>query len=560
MIKMRKIRKKVIRNNQGAVLVIFLLVMMVLTILFVAFMGRSVSNNHATIMGKDTIQAYFLAEAGIDQAKHEIYELFETYYLTQGRRTTAFTWFDDLDTDPTGKYAAIPTNAVLPNVPGGTYSVQIAAVDTATVVPKDITIVCLATVNGITKRTTAVVRYSMSPSRVFDYSYFINNYGWFWGSSITSQGDVRSNADFSFKYNPRVNGDAYGSINPDLSAAGTISGTNVNQSIAQYHSTADTTARPTNPTANPQDLDGDGIDETFEYDDGYDGQSDKFASQQLLDMPYLGDLNYYKGLAVTHNATIQQGGATLVTNVLNADIVLIGTAANPIVIDGPVVITGDVIIKGEVTGQGTIYSGRNAHIVGDIKYVNSPAWPKPDIDPIGTDAVNATQDFLGLAAKGNVVIGDYTDSSWSSCKDYLNPSFTEPYEVDAADADIGYVSYYKDGKPYFNGDYTADDGGSKTDGSNRKFYESSYDNTYFHSIADPYTNINRVDAVTYTNHAFTGRVSSFTMNGAIISRDEAVIYSNYLKMNYDVRVKDKGEDFYLPRALALPHVQYMVKD
>jgi Tfp pilus assembly protein PilX len=547
-------------DQRGAALVILFLVMVVLSILFMSFISRSISNNRASLLGKDEIQADILVETGIDQAKRELYELFETYYISQGQKSSSFNWFDDLVTDPTGKYPTIPTNASLAGVPNAEYTVQITDVDNTTTVPKYVTFFSTATVGNVTKQATAVVSYSMSPSRVFDYSYFINNYGWFYGGSITSQGDVRSNGDFSFKYNPTVNGDAYGSVNPALGAAGSISGTNLNQTISQYRSTADITARPTNPSADPQDIDGDGIDETFEYENGYDGQSDSFASQQLLDMPYLGDLQYYKDLAVTHNGTIKQGGATLVNHNHSGNIVLIGTDANPIEINGPVVVTGDIIIKGKVKGQGTLYSGRNTHIVGNIEYVDSPSWPKPDIDPEGTDTVNASKDFLGLAAKGNVVVGDYTDSSWNGCKSYLTPSFTVAYEVDADDADIGYVSYYQDGKPYFNGDYTASDGGTKTDGSARRFYESSYDNTYFSSIADSYDKINRVDAVAYTNHAFTGRVKNFEMNGGIISRDEAIVYSNYIKMNYDVRAKDKGEEFYLPRALALPHIEYLKKN
>lgn len=556
-------QQEIKRNRQqGSALVVFFMVMVVLSVLFVAFMSRSVSNSRATQKAKDVLQAYTLAETGLDQVKRELFELFETYYAAQGQVTTAFTWFDDLVTDPTNKYPGIPVNAALASAPGGTYTVSITAVDMTSTVPKDITLVSTAQVNGTVKSITAVVRYSMSPSKVFDFSYFVNNYGWFWGGGITSQGDIRSNGNFSFNSNPRVNGDIYGSINPALGAAGTITGTNANSTIAAYRTSVDLTARPTNPSADPQDIDGDGIDEEFEYANGYDGISDRLPSQQLLDMPFLGNLQYYKDLAVTHNGTIKQAGVTLVNNNHTGNIVLIGTAANPIVISGPVVVSGDVLIKGKVTGQGSIYSGRNTHILGDLEYVNKPSWPKPDIDPAGTDAANTTKDFLGLAAKGNVIVGDYTLADWrTNVAGYLKPPFTKAYEVDPTDSDIGYVQSYTAGDPYFNGDYTANDGGKKIDGSNRKFYESSYDNTYFASIADEPSLVKNIDAVTYTNHAFAGKVGSFTMNGSIVSRDEAIIFSTDITMNYDVRAKYRGsQDFFLPRALALPHIQYLKKD
>jgi Tfp pilus assembly protein PilX len=559
---MRRQQERTNHREHGSALIVFFMVMVVLSILFVAFMSRSVSNSRATQKEKDVLQAYALAETGLDQVKRELFELFETYYISQGQISTAFTWFDDLVTDPTHKYPGIPVNATLASAPGGTYTVRITAVDIANTVPKDITVVSTATVHDTTKTITAIVRYSMSPSKVFDFSYFVNNYGWFWGNGITSQGDIRSNGNFSFNYNPTVNGDVYGSINLDLGAAGTITGTTSNSAIAAYRTNADLTSRPTNPTADPQDINGDGILEEFPYENGYDGISDRMPSQQLLDMPFLGDMQYYKDLAVTHNGTIKQGGVTLVNNNFTGNIVLIGTDANPIEISGPVVISGDVLIKGKVTGQGCIYSGRNTHILGNLEYVNKPSWPKPDINSDATDAVNAAKDFLGLAAKGNIIVGDYTLADWkSNVAGYLKPPFTKAYGVDPTDNNIGYVQYYSAGDPYFNGDYTANDGGIKIDGSNRKFYESSYDNTYFAGIADDANQIKNIDAVAYTNHAFAGKVGSFTMNGSIVSRDEAIVYNSDITMNYDVRAKYRGsQDFFLPRALALPHIQYLKKD
>ncbi|MBU0634293.1 MAG: hypothetical protein KKB82_05955 [Candidatus Omnitrophica bacterium] len=546
-------------NEKGVAIIIFFLVMMVFTILFVSFMSRSIRENRATSANKDLFQAYLLAEAGLDEVKRGLFEEFRDnqYDYT----TDSFSWFDDLPANPGNYPGGLPSGATLAAVPNGTYSVQITEVDTSVMVPKDVRIYSTAQVNNITKSITAVVRYDMSPSKVFDFSYFINNYGWFWGGGITSQGDIRSNGNFSFNGSPEVNGDVYASVNPEIGAAGTITGNNNNLTIAQYRSQADTTARPTNPAADPQDIDGDLELEEFPYENGYDGNCDEFPAQQLLDMPYLGDLSYYRSLAASENGTIKQGGATLVNSEHAGNIVLIGTDADPIEIDGPVVITGDVLIKGKVTGQGTIYSGRNTHILGDIEYVNAPAWPKPDTDPTATDALNAAKDFLGIAAKGNIVVGDYTQVSWLvTTEDYLKPPFTQAYEVDPTDNGIGYVSYYSGGDPYFDGDYTADDGGTKAGGANRKYYESSYDDAYFTSVSELSNQINRVDAVMYTNHAFTGKVGNFTVNGSIVSRDEALVYSGSITMNYDVRAKDKGEELYLPRALALPHVQYLKRD
>ena len=532
-------------KKEGSILIFFYLVLIVFSILLANFLTRSIVENRAALRQRELLQAYYLAEAGINEVKRGLFDTFRQIYPHP--TPSDFSWFDTLP-DP-DKYT-LPVNATLSTVRGGRYTVNITNV-TSLSEGRDVTFVSEAWVGNTSKRITAVVRYGLRPSRVFDYAYFINNYGWFWGGGIRSQGDIRSNGDFSFWDNPTVNGDIYASINPELGANGDISGNSRHDDISYYRNHADSTARPTNPTAD---------EEGCEYPDGYDGSSKRFSHSEMLNMPYLGDLNYYKSLAISQGGTIKQGGVTLVNGVLDDNIVLIGTEDNPIEVNGPVVVTGDVLIKGVVTGQGTIYSGRNTHIIGDITYKNPPVWPKPDTDPDTTDAQNAEKDFLGLSAKGNIIVGDYTRNDWQTViEDYIKPPFTKAYKVDPSDSDIGYVQYYVGDDPYFNGDYTAFDGGKKIDGEKRRFYESSFSDSYVHSIAEPSNKIHRVDAVTYTNHLFSGRVGSFTMNGSIVARDEAIVYSGSITMNYDIRVKKGVEryNFYLPRELDIPRTRYM---
>ncbi|MFH1777910.1 MAG: pilus assembly PilX N-terminal domain-containing protein [Candidatus Omnitrophota bacterium] len=548
----------VVNNKKGMILISAYLVLTVLLVFAAMILSRSISEMRSAIVYADSMQAFYLAEAGIDKVKRELYDIFRTYFYGAGNRSSiSFSWFDDFPND--SKYV-LPTNYSLGD---GVFTVTITSIDTSIDGQRDITIQSTAIVNNAARTITSIIRYGLESSKVFDYAYFVNNYGWFYGGGITANGDVRSNGDFAFQGNPNVNGDIYAAVNPDLGAAGTITGNNKNDTLSFYRSHADTAARPTNPTANPEDANGNGkLDagedvngngklDDFSYPMGYDGTSERFPQQELLEMPYLGNLQTYKNLAVAQNGTIVQDGVTLVNNVLNGNVVLIGTNSNPIELNGPVVVTGDVVIKGKISGQGTIYAGRNTHIVGEIEYKNPPNWPKPDINPQDTDVTNNTRDFLGLITKGNVVIGDYTRNDWQvNVTKYLKPPFTQAYKVDATDADIGYVQYYQHGQPYFNGDYTVFDGGYKTDGSNRCYYESSYPDAYISSIAESSSSIRNIDAVTYTNHAFSGKVGAFTMNGTVISRDEAIIYSGNIDITYDVRAKSKGNDFNLPRDLA----------
>jgi len=207
-----------------------------------------------------------------------------------------------------------------------------------------------------------------------------------------------------------------------------------------------------------------------------------------------------------------------------------------------------------VTGQGSIYAGRNVHIIDDVTYADPPNWPKPDTNADVTAADNANKDLLALCAKGNVIIGNYQSSQWNYCTNYLKPPFTKPYEVDATDASIGYVSYYQNGEPYFDGNYTAYDGGAKTDGSNRRYYESSLSSAEWNAL-NATNQVSQVDALIYNNHATSGRIINSEFNGSIIARDEALVFQGSITVNYDYRFKQNAAEYVgvdLPIALMEP--------
>ena len=51
------------------------------------------------------------------------------------------------------------------------------------------------------------VQYNLETSEVFDYAYFINNWGWFYGNTIHCNGNARSNGQFDVAgYAPTVTG------------------------------------------------------------------------------------------------------------------------------------------------------------------------------------------------------------------------------------------------------------------------------------------------------------------------------------------------------------------
>lgn len=165
--------------------------------------------------------------------------------------------------------------------------------------------------------------------------------------------------------------------------------------------------------------------------DGFEANNRVFSRQPMHPMPYMGDMgdgSFYRGLASNHDRVEDSpfhdgkgsrlrywadhdGNGTFTKKTTIEEVydpakgpdqevdrdgrpgdddgkplILVGTADRPIIIDGPVVVPGDVIIKGVVQGRGTIYAGRNVHIVGEVTYLNptaadpnaprtAPEWP-----------------------------------------------------------------------------------------------------------------------------------------------------------------------------------------
>lgn len=102
-------------------------------------------------------------------------------------------------------------------------------------------------------------------------------------------------------------------------------------------------------------------------------------------------------------------------------VILIGTSDCPVYINGPVYFDGDVLIRGFVSGQGTIYSGRNIHVLGDITYLNPPSWPHSgNENPEDVAKINENKDILSLVARGNIIVGNYASADWmTGCEEFL---------------------------------------------------------------------------------------------------------------------------------------------
>ncbi|MEI8282969.1 MAG: hypothetical protein WCG75_11225, partial [Armatimonadota bacterium] len=209
----------------------------------------------------------------------------------------------------------------------------------------------------------------------------------------------------------------------------------------------------------------------------------------------------------------------------------------PIKIHGPVTVLQDAVIKGYVSGQGTIYTGRNVHIIGSVRYTTPPDFRGND--PVAIDQQNEKADLLGLAARASVMMGNPTGFN-STTLGYMSPPFTKS-RLDENGNTV----------PAFNA--------NEVDSSGRRKYQSVISDSTMNSLAE---GINQIDAVMYTNFVGGGNLGTsgggVGINGTIISRDEAmIIYSLPMTMNYDSRIKERSltqkplVDVKLPRSPVL---------
>src|SRR5579862_394047 len=136
------------------------------------------------------------------------------------------------------------------------------------------------------------------------------------------------------------------------------------------------------------------------------------------------------GATVSTGAGNVAAAAANIQQTYTGNVVLVGTQANPIQIDGKVVIDGDVVIRGYVQGTGQIYASGNIYAPGDVIYndvgvgtLNEQFGVNSNTDP------KKQTNLLGLVAGKNIVVGDYLSevTHWDSSQtDFFNPYTYNP--------------------------------------------------------------------------------------------------------------------------------------
>jgi hypothetical protein len=237
--------------------------------------------------------------------------------------------------------------------------------------------------------------------------------------------------------------------------------------------------------------------------------------------------------------------------VVDGSALLIGTSSKPIRIHGPVTVNGDVAIGGVVEGQGTLYSARNVHILSSVTYKKGPDFRGNNINTI--EGVNSKRDVLGLAARGSVMMGD-PETFTNYELDHMVPPFTKARKDE-------------------NGAIVPAWDANKVDSWGTKQYLSLLlnDPAYKDAFkAEAAKGVKQIDAIVYTNNMVGGQAGYFggglTINGSMVCKDQAVVaYSGPITMNYDSRIKDRGDnsepliDIDLPRGPSIKFLSWQDK-
>ena len=645
-------------SRRGFILPTTIVMVTIASIVIAAVGGYVAQASRMTRIHRARNRCRLAAQSAVEQAKSEVQAGFQKYVGGSGgasikidpRQADVYNWFDTVSSDrrtigiSDAKHDAVtlvdPPNGIngceisvgigmFVDHPSGSSFASVPIVATAAFRYPD----------GLTVTATIQERvaFGTGQSPVFDYAYFVNNYGWMNGNTIVINGDMRANGNVNLSAST-VNGFVYAAANDEVGANGTVTLSSSPQikSAASYRTAYGNRSRPDvgdYDTAGAYDApsaNGAIKKPSYAYESGEivavnGGTRAALSNKPIvneysdsLPMPFVSELDSYveyareydggSGGRLTRPAYSYTDSAGTVHNIAGGTVsshyngagpsgdasladkgalVLIGTQANPIVVDGPVVVDSDVIIKGYVKGQGTIYSGRNVHIIGDIKYVSPPTWSHPDADDAAVEAANAKKDMLGLVAKGNIVIGDSTDTAWhnsvdSYIKSGTSSSVVKRYACDPSDADIGYPAT-------FPGNYTAveDVNGQKfgkvrtqtvktgefvktrepqydrwgrltgyrdvqTEKTRTELY-TAYDRHYYETVCDDnilktlkdMSGIAQIDAILYNNHGIFGTPgrnnANFNLNGSLVCRDEALIFSgNGIRFNWDMRLRRKN--------------------
>ncbi len=148
-----------------------------------------------------------------------------------------------------------------------------------------------------------------------------------------------------------------------------------------------------------------------------------YAATQKAEGTVSGGAIYVASPGVTINSDALFKSASSIGNtaslgpVTHGNVILSGTTASPIVINGTVAIEGDVVLQGVIKGKGVILAKGNMYMPTSVTYADGKKYLPKDLPgmPTGPRTFGVAQDGtlneVAYASGGNLMIGDYLSPS-----------------------------------------------------------------------------------------------------------------------------------------------------
>ncbi len=616
-----------ISNQKGSALLVTLSILVLLSFLGIA--SVMTSNTDMDISGneKRSTQAFYVAEAGVERTVND-YIATNFYDENVAPMVDLFSWLDNLLDSTIYDSVQLGNNCE--------YTVKITGISNPGpqepfIDCRDIAVQSIGNYenSGENAVINATVRVGIAPSGVFDYSYFMNHFGWWAGfpsGDAVSNGNMRANGHFDVLsgYLTSNGNPAYNPFTGDMSSSGGVyaggyvfpSNGSRYQGMAQFEENRHSYAGVDNSIWDPATIPMPNLNDPTDADADGNVQELNPYYEQLARGELGGDPGKV-GIDTNGDGVLQESevlftGAWGDSTGENGNVVLKGSSSHPIIIDGPVVVTGDLVIKGTITGQGAFYVGRDTYIAGTVEYGNPPSerptynygveTPAEYAERVNTwiDA-NSDKDLVSFQTREDVVLADYTKSSWKRyitdpggwLTDYRNngsedvgtdavfgnqESNSNPYGASEGERD-GYWTVdlynpttgerttsdlYIDG----NDEVTVPSGWRVVPGSGEDIDgDGNYDGAYSYSDfelsgnwdpsdylncpTDPSENtfskfadnkVGGIDGAIYTNHALAGCFyNNATINGSLVARNESmIVWGSKITMNHDERLTKWG--------------------
>lgn len=241
---MTVVRRRRNKRERGTALLVTFGLMSVITIAATTYIDRATSTIRLARHNMLEVQTTHLCEAGVQSVLRDIWRPFKKSQIFTtmeadclGASTSVIKMARTSLVDGQGRFAS---GVIKYYAPGGDSYARMVVVRSVGWIDRNNNGVADA---GEPRKTVDVTaEFRLARSRVFDYTYFINNFGWMEGFNNTNlivNGDMRSNGNFSFiSGSGTINGSVIASANDKLvpGAAGIINTTPYKYSDASYNS------------------------------------------------------------------------------------------------------------------------------------------------------------------------------------------------------------------------------------------------------------------------------------------------------------------------------------